>query len=58
MDLVSYLHDEINFLTEQMNRAKKEKDNAMNFLCDARITEAKRILEQIDQGKIDRLKAE
>ena len=58
MDLVAYLHDEINFLTEQMNRAKKEKDNAMNFLCDSRITEAKRILEQIDKGNIDRLKAE
>ncbi|WP_407889827.1 hypothetical protein [Levilactobacillus sp. N40-8-2] len=58
MDLVAYLHDEINFLTEQMNRAKKEKDNAMDFLCDARITEAKRILEQIDNGTIDRLRAE
>jgi len=58
MDLVAYLHDEINFLTEQKNRAKKEKDNAMDFLCDARITEAKRILEQIDNGTIDRLRAE
>ncbi|MFD1548732.1 hypothetical protein [Levilactobacillus fuyuanensis] len=58
MDLVAYLHDEINFLTEQMNRAKEEKDNAMNFLCDARITEAKRILDQVDNGTINRLKAE
>ncbi|KRL93449.1 hypothetical protein ACUIJQ_02525 [Levilactobacillus hammesii] len=58
MDLVAYLHDEINFLTEQMNRAKDEKDNAMKFLCDARITEAKRILEQIDNGTINRLTAE
>ncbi|WP_164511501.1 hypothetical protein [Levilactobacillus cerevisiae] len=57
MDLVAYLTDEINFLTEQMNRAKDEKDNAMNFLCDARITEAKRILEQVNSGKITSLKA-
>ncbi|MFD1454668.1 hypothetical protein ACFQ44_03090 [Levilactobacillus lanxiensis] len=57
MDLVAYLTDEIDFLTEQMNRAKDEKDNAMNFLCDARITEAKRILEQVNTGKITSLKA-
>ena len=35
MDLVSYLTDEISFLTEQMDRAENEKDNAMHFLCDA-----------------------
>lgn len=57
MDLVAYLTDEIEFLTEQMDRAKREKDNAMNFLCDARITEAKRILDQVNAGKITSLKA-
>ncbi|WP_208908804.1 hypothetical protein [Levilactobacillus yiduensis] len=57
MDLVAYLTDEIDFLTEQMDRAKQEKDNAMNFLCDARITEAKRILDQVNAGKITSLKA-
>lgn len=57
MDLVAYLTDEINFLTEQMDRAKEEKDNAMNFLCDARITEAQRILDQVNAGKITSLKA-
>ncbi|MCH4123565.1 MULTISPECIES: hypothetical protein [Levilactobacillus] len=57
MDLVAYLTDEIEFLTEQMDRAKQEKDNAMNFLCDARITEAKRILDQVNAGKITSLKA-
>ncbi|MFC6259328.1 hypothetical protein [Levilactobacillus fujinensis] len=57
MDLVAYLTDEINFLKEQMDRAEEEKDNAMHFLCDARITEAKRILDQVNDGKITSLKA-
>lgn len=57
MDLVSYLTDEISFLTEQMDHAENEKDNAMHFLCDARITEAKRVLEQVNAGKITSLKA-
>ncbi|WP_203643101.1 hypothetical protein [Levilactobacillus andaensis] len=57
MDLVAYLTDEINFLKEQMERAEEEKDNAMHFLCDARITEAKRILDQVNDGKITSLKA-
>lgn len=57
MDLVAYLTDEISFLKEQMDRAEEEKDNAMHFLCDARITEAKRILGQVNDGKITSLKA-
>ncbi|KRK86719.1 hypothetical protein FC99_GL001264 [Levilactobacillus koreensis JCM 16448] len=57
MDLVAYLTDEISFLKEQMDRAEEEKDNAMHFLCDARITEAKRILDQVNDGKITSLKA-
>lgn len=57
MDLVAYLTDEIDFLTEQMNRAKDEKDNSMHFLCDARITEAQRILDQVKAGKITSLGA-
>ncbi|WP_191988122.1 hypothetical protein [Levilactobacillus enshiensis] len=57
MDLVAYLTDEIKFLKEQMDRAEEEKDNAMHFLCDARITEAKRILDQVNDGKITSLKA-
>jgi len=58
MDLVTYLKDEIDFLTEQMKRAEDEKDNSMHFLCDARITEAKRILTQVNDGKINQLKAD
>ncbi|QMU08201.1 hypothetical protein [Levilactobacillus suantsaii] len=55
MDLVSYLHDEINFLTEQMTAAEKEQNSSMRFLCDARIEEAKHILNKIDAGDIDQL---
>ncbi|MFC6274476.1 hypothetical protein ACFQET_02985 [Levilactobacillus tangyuanensis] len=58
MDLVAYLTDEIDFLTEQMEQAQDDQDNAMHFLCDARITEAKHILKQVDTGNINRLKAE
>lgn len=55
MDLVSYLNDEIKFLTEQMNEAQQEKNTSMRFLCDARIEEAKHILKKIEAGDIDRL---
>ncbi|MDT6981260.1 hypothetical protein [Levilactobacillus zymae] len=55
MDLVSYLHDEINFLTEQMNEAEKDHNSSMRFLCDARIEEAKHILKKIDAGDITQL---
>ncbi|GEO66552.1 hypothetical protein [Levilactobacillus spicheri] len=57
MDLVAYLKDEINFLTEQMKQAETDNNSSMRFLCDSRIEEAKHILKQIDNGTITSLKA-
>lgn len=57
MDLVTYLTDEIKFLTEQMNQAESEKNSSMRFLCDARIEEAKHILDQVASGTINQLQA-
>jgi len=56
MDLIGYLHDEINFLTEQMKQAETDNNSSMRFLCDARIEEAKHILDQIDKGTVTTLK--
>lgn len=57
MDLVAYLKDEITFLTEQMKEAETNNNSSMRFLCDARIDEAKHILQQIEDGKITKLQA-
>ncbi|GEO73751.1 hypothetical protein FD30_GL000957 [Levilactobacillus namurensis DSM 19117] len=56
MDLVAYLKDEIEFLTDQMKQAEADHNSSMRFLCDSRIEEAKHILKQIDAGKITKLK--
>ncbi|KRM44419.1 hypothetical protein FD47_GL000546 [Lentilactobacillus parafarraginis DSM 18390 = JCM 14109] len=53
MKLTEYLHDQLKFLNDQMNSAKKDKDETMQYLVDSKITEVKLILEALQKGIID-----
>ncbi|GAK48341.1 hypothetical protein LOSG293_260040 [Secundilactobacillus oryzae JCM 18671] len=55
MDLVSYLKDQISFLTEEFERAQKHKDVTMRYIVESRLDEAKKVLNAVKRGEIDRL---
>lgn len=55
MKLTEYLHDQLQFLNEQMSSAKKDKDETMQYLVDSKITEVKLILEALQKGIIDEM---
>ncbi|GAA3607317.1 hypothetical protein [Secundilactobacillus similis] len=55
MDLVSYLKDQIDFLTEQFNQAESDKDITMKYIVESRLDEAKKIQKAIDDGEITSL---
>lgn len=50
MKLTEYLHDQLKFLNDQMNSAKKDKDETMQYLVDSKITEVKLILEALQKA--------
>lgn len=55
MDLISYLKDQIEFLTEQFNQAETDKDTTMKYIVESRLDEAKKIQKAIDDGEITSL---
>jgi hypothetical protein len=55
MDLISYLKDQIEFLTEQFNEAETDKDVTMKYITESRLDEAKKIKQAIDDGTINSL---
>jgi hypothetical protein len=55
MDLVSYLKDQIDFLTEQFNQAESDKNITMKYIVESRLDEAKKIQKAIDDGEITSL---
>ncbi|MCH5462399.1 hypothetical protein HC026_04170 [Lactobacillus sp. LC28-10] len=55
MDLISYLKDQIEFLTEQFNEAETDKDVTMKYITESRLDEAKKIKKAIDDGTINSL---
>lgn len=55
MDLISYLKDQIEFLTEQFNKAETDKDVTMKYITESRLDEAKKIKQAIDDGTINSL---
>ena len=55
MDLISYLKDQIEFLTEQFNQAESDKDVTMKYIVESRLDEAKKIKKAIDDGTISSL---
>jgi len=55
MDLISYLKDQIEFLTEQFNQAESDKDVTMKYIVESRLDEAKKIKKAIDDGTINSL---
>mgnify|MGYP000846736005 FL=1 len=55
MDLISYLKDQIDFLTEQFNEAENDKDVTMKYITESRLDEAKKIKQAIDDGTINSL---
>ncbi|MTV83068.1 hypothetical protein [Secundilactobacillus folii] len=52
MDLISYLKDQIDFLTEQFNQAETDKNTTMKYIVESRLDEAKKIQKAIDDGEI------
>ncbi|KRM57928.1 hypothetical protein [Secundilactobacillus malefermentans] len=55
MDLVSYLKDQIEFLSEQFKDAKNDQNETMAYLVESRLDEAKKIMTAVNKGQIDRL---
>ncbi|WP_165815198.1 hypothetical protein [Levilactobacillus bambusae] len=55
MNMITYLEDQINFLTEQVNDAKKQNNEMMRVMTESRRDEAAHILEAIHSGQITTL---
>ncbi len=55
MKLTEYLHQQLKFLNDQLNSAKKDKNETMEYLVDSKITEIKLILEAQQKGIIDEI---
>ncbi|KRM76053.1 hypothetical protein [Secundilactobacillus collinoides] len=55
MDLISYLNDQIDFLTEQFNDAKDKNDVTMRYIVESRLDEANKIMKAIKNGDITSL---
>ncbi|EHO52178.1 hypothetical protein [Lentilactobacillus kisonensis] len=53
MKLTEYLHNQLQFLNDQMSSAKKDKNETMQYLVDSKITEVKLIIEALQKGIID-----
>ncbi|WP_283678978.1 hypothetical protein [Lentilactobacillus sp. Marseille-Q4993] len=55
MKLTEYLHDQLQFLNEQLDEAKDKNDQTMQYLVDSKMTEVKLILEALQKGIIDEM---
>ena len=55
MDLISYLNDQINFLTDQYEQAQKDQNVTMTYLVESRLDEAKKIMQAVHDGQITSL---
>ncbi|GHP13631.1 hypothetical protein YK48G_10560 [Lentilactobacillus fungorum] len=55
MKLTEYLHNQLQFLNDQMKSAKNDKDEATQYLVDSKIAEVKLIQEALQKGIIDEM---
>ncbi len=51
--LSEYLHGQLTFLNEQLDDAKENNNEPMQYLVDSKMTEVKLILEALQKGIID-----
>ncbi|GAY73535.1 hypothetical protein [Lentilactobacillus kosonis] len=53
MKLSEYLHSQLTFLNEQLDDAKQNNNEPMQYLVDSKMSEVKLILEALQKGIIN-----